>query len=172
MVFSGKILPTAACIVGLFAPVVLMAQEEISGTPLYSGQQVELLRGVEEARNRFLEAYDASDVGGLVGAFAENATFAGTLQPFWLDGLGEIEDLWSRYVAVWPEATLKFRQPTVRFYNDTMSVETGYMEMYMRSGQEGGKQVVTDIRYSITRVLTEKGWLIVNMNVNRMPPPR
>ena len=44
-------------------------------------------------------ALAGNSLADLIGMFDEDATYAGTLQPFWLRGRGEIADLWSRYFA-------------------------------------------------------------------------
>jgi uncharacterized protein (TIGR02246 family) len=134
--------------------------------PSYPQELVPEFSAITSSRERFIENYQAGDAQAVTDAFHEEATFAGTLQPFWLEGREAIEDLWSRYFAAWPERALRFRQPTVRFYGDDISVETGYMEMYMSAE---ARSVATHIRYSITRAKTEKGWEIVNMNVSRLP---
>ena len=102
-----------------------------------------------------------------MAGYDDYATFAGTLQPFWLEGKSEIEDLWTRFFKAWPQRKLIFRQPTVCIFGNAAS-ETGHMEMYM--GNPPDKPTVTTfIRYSITRIKTEDGWKIVNMHVSRLP---
>ncbi len=134
--------------------------------PSYPEQLMPEFTAITSSREQFVQSYAEGDVQAVAGAFADDATFAGTLQPFWLEGREAIEDLWSRYFAAWPQRSLEFRQPTVRFYGDGTSVETGYMEMYMSAED---RSVTTHIRYSITRAKTDQGWQIVNMNVSRLP---
>jgi uncharacterized protein (TIGR02246 family) len=135
--------------------------------PTYSDELVEEFSQIVEGRAAFVDSYATGDLDGIVGAYHEEATFAGTLQPFWLEGVEEIRDMWGRYFNAWPERRLIFRQPVVRFYNDAASVETGYIEMHM--GGDEKKTVSTYIRYSITRAKTDEGWKIVNMHVSRLP---
>ena len=107
-----------------------------------------------------------NNLADLSGMFDENATSAGTLQPFWLRGRGEIADLWSRYFARYPDRRMIFRQQDVRVFGDA-AVETGYAEMYM--GTSAATSVATFLRYSLTRVQRDGRWLIVSMIVDRLP---
>lgn len=107
-----------------------------------------------------------NSLANLVALFDENATYAGTLQPFWLRGKGEITDLWSRYFARYPDRRMIFRQQDVRVFGDS-AVETGYAEMYM--GTSAATSVATFLRYSMTRVRRDGRWLIVSMIVDRLP---
>ncbi len=102
----------------------------------------------------------------LVDQFDVNATYAGTLQPFWLRGKAQIQDLWSRYFARYPDRRLIFRDRDAEVFGDT-AVETGYAEMYM--GTSALTSVPTFMRYSITRVLRDGRWVIVSMFVDRLP---
>lgn len=139
---------------------------QLAQQPTYRGEQVEAFRAITAARDAFVETYAKGDIEGIMSAYHPDATFAGTLQPFWLEGADAVRDLWERFFAAWPQRTLIFRQPVVRFYDGT-SVETGYMEMYM--GGDEKPPVITYIRYSITRALAKDGWKIVNMHVSRLP---
>ena len=148
--------------IGVMAFIVGLAMLGQTGL----AQQVSEERAaIDRVRASFIDDYAAGRVDAIVAAYHEDATFAGTLQPFWLDGKEEIADLWTRYFNAWPRRQLKFRQPTVRFYGDT-AVETGYMEMYMG---DANRNVTTFIRYSITRVNEKGNWLIANMNVSVLP---
>ncbi|MFQ6548774.1 YybH family protein [Aestuariibius sp. 2305UL40-4] len=143
---------------------------------------------IEDLRNGWVEAYRAQDVEAISRFYHPDATFAGTLQPFWLEGGDAIQDLWARYFAAWDRVNIIFRQPTVQFYDTAVqeegqepmvAVETGYLEMFMVEDDETddqgrtireGRVVITNIRYSITRVFTrENGWQIASMNVARLP---
>ncbi len=148
------------------AVAVVFSWQSQAVEPSYPEQLVPEFEAITSSRDQFVGNYLAGSAEAVTDAFHEDATFAGTLQPFWLEGREAIQDLWSRYFAAWPERALRFRQPTVRFYNDDVSVETGYMEMFMSAE---ARSVTTHIRYSITRVKTDKGWEIVNMNVSRLP---
>lgn len=145
------------------APAKLVWAQE----PAYSDELEAEFAEIEETRSAFVDDYSAGNVEGIVSAFHEDATFAGTLQPFWLEGREAIADMWGRYFSAWPERRLIFRQPLVRFYGDAASVDTGYIEMHMAGDEK--PSVSTYIRYSITRVKTDKGWQIVNMHVSRLP---
>jgi ketosteroid isomerase-like protein len=107
-----------------------------------------------------------NDLDALVDQYSDNATFAGTLQPFWLRGKTQVRDLWSRYFARYPDRRLIFRDRDVQVYGDA-AVETGYAEMYM--GASPLTSVVTFMRYSITRVLRDGKWVIVSQMVDRLP---
>jgi len=109
----------------------------------------------------------ANDFQKLFAQFDLNASYAGTLQPFWLRGRDEIGDLWARYFARYPDRRMIFRDRVFQSYNDNTSVETGYAEMYM--GEDPFTSVVTFMRYSITRVRQDNEWKIVNMMVDRLP---
>ncbi|NNG03236.1 MAG: SnoaL-like domain-containing protein [Inquilinus sp.] len=135
------------------------------GQTSWAQQFSEEREAIDKARISFIDDYAAGRVDAIVAAYHDDATFAGTLQPFWLEGKGEILDLWTRYFNAWPRRQLKFRQPIVRLYGST-AVETGYMEMYMG---DANRNVTTFIRYSITRVNEGGRWLIVNMNVSSLP---
>jgi uncharacterized protein (TIGR02246 family) len=137
-----------------------------AATPL-SEQQLETQDAV---RATFVDAYARGDLETLVALYDADATFGGTLQPFWLEGQDAIRDLWQRYFAAFPNRRLIFRQPAVRAYGDTTVVDTGYLEMYMED--ENRNRTVTFIRYSITRVLADGRWLIANMNVAQLPGSR
>jgi hypothetical protein len=108
----------------------------------------------------------SNDLAAVVDQFDDNATYAGTLQPFWLRGKAEIQDLWSRYFARYPDRRLIFRDRQAHVYGNT-SVETGYAEMYM--GASATTSVPTFMRYAITRTLRDGRWLIVNMIVDKLP---
>lgn len=104
---------------------------------------------------------------GVAAQYTEDATFAGTLQPFWLEGNAEVEDLWRRFFTAWPVRNIEFRHRRVCTYTDS-AVETGFIEMYM--GANGKDTVITYIRYSRTWVkFTGSTWQIANMNVSRLP---
>jgi len=107
-----------------------------------------------------------NDLAGLVNQFDDNATYAGTLQPFWLRGKAQIQDLWSRYYARYPDRRLIFRDRDAKVFGNT-AVETGYAEMYM--GSSPLTSVPTFMRYSITRILRDGRWIILSMIVDRMP---
>ncbi len=149
-------------------------------TPTFGQQQSQ--NEILQQRTEFLDFYRAGDAEGIVDQFHDKATFAGTLGPFWLVGKDAIRNLWTNYFNAWPARNLALRgqtglasAPQVVFYNDeTVSIETGYMLMYMGFGDNQKfdpdlPPVVTNIRYSITRVKTEGRWQIVNMNVARIP---
>lgn len=142
------------------------AQPASAQTQTLSEELAKEIVAIVDTRTAFVSSYVAGDVDGIVAAYDDDATFAGTLQPFWLEGREAIADLWQRYFAAWPERNLIFRQPAVRFYGDA-SVETGYMEMYMSRPEAG--TIATYIRYSITRIKTDAGWRIVNMHVTKLP---
>ena len=125
------------------------------------------IQAIDKLRDGFLDAYEKGSVDALMRNYDKDATFSGTLQPFWLKGEREIRDLWTRYFAAWSKRRLVFRETEVRFYGGGVSVETGYMEMYMAN--EGKPPVATFIRYSITRYKSKEGWKIANMNVARLP---
>lgn len=124
---------------------------------------------IAEVRAQFLEHYGARDAEALSALFDERASFAGTLQPFWLRGREAINDLWQRYFAAHPSVRMILRDPVVESYGDPVhtTVETGYLEMYMTD--TGGRTTPTFIRYSITRVNTQGQWLIASMYVGRLP---
>lgn len=151
----------AACIF-LFTATTAQPHESTCA----SGDKTEF-NDIKLSRNDFVKNYAAGNVDGIVAAYDDYATFAGTLQPFWLEGKSEVEDLWGRFFGAWSQRKLVFRQPTVCFYGDT-AIETGHMEMYM--GDPPDKPMVTTfIRYSIARIKRDGGWKIVNMHVSRLP---
>ena len=154
--------------VNLLAICVCLAyvQPASAQTQTLSEELAKEIVAIADSRTAFVSDYVAGNVDGIVGAYDDDATFAGTLQPFWLEGLDAIADLWQRYFAAWPQRNLIFRQPAIRFYGDA-SVETGYMEMYM--SRPGAGTIATYIRYSITRIKTDEGWKIVNMHVTKLP---
>ena len=128
---------------------------------------------INAANNIFVGLYNKTQVEGetpwvdVAAQYAEDATFAGTLQPFWLEGRAEVEDLWRRFFTAWPTRNIEFRHRRLCTYTDS-AVETGFIEMYM--GADGKDTVITYIRYSRTWVKFTGGvWQIANMNVGRMP---
>jgi len=122
------------------------------------------VRSVIEASDRFARAYGAGAAPR--SAVAGAATYAGTLQPFWLRGRPAIQDLWSRYFARYSDRRMIFRDRDVQVFG-TASVENGYAEMYM--GVSSTTSVPTFLRYSITRTLRDGKWVIVSMIVDRLP---
>ena len=150
------------------------------------GDSGDAVKAVQEESEKFAQAYGAgtpskragayelanpaslalNSLSGLMEQFDDRATFAGTLQPFWLRGKTEIGDLWARYFARYPDRRLIFRQRDIQVFGDA-AVETGYAEMYM--GASPTTSVVTFMRYSITRVQRNAHWVIVNMMVDRLP---
>lgn len=108
----------------------------------------------------------ANDLAGLVDQYHERASFAGTLQPFWLHGKPAIRDLWSRYFARYPDRRLVFRDRDIQVIGTT-AVESGYAEMYM--GASPTTSVVTFMRYSFVRSLVNGKCLIVSQMVDRLP---
>lgn len=108
----------------------------------------------------------ANNLAALVEQFDDNATYAGTLQPFWLRGKSQIQDLWSRYFARYPDRRMIFRDRDAQVFG-TFAVETGYAEMYM--GASPATSVPTFLRYSISRTLRNGQWMIVSMIVDRVP---
>lgn len=131
-----------------------------------AAQQAEL----DRARGAFVQAYEAGNLDDLMAQHHPDATYAGTLQPFWLYG-AEVRDLWSRYFGGTQRRLIRFRDVETRFYADNLAVETGYMEMYM-DRPPSPELISTFIRYSTTRVRQNGNWLIVNMNVARLPGER
>jgi ketosteroid isomerase-like protein len=136
---------------------------------LSDAKRLELTEQIARAREDFARAYAQSNVDVVMSFYDKDATFAGTLQPFWLEGADAIRDLWTRYFAAYPRHVWIPRQPRVAFFglNGETAVETGYLEMYMQP--DGGSMIPTYIRYSMTRIQTPAGWKIVNMNVARLP---
>jgi hypothetical protein len=128
-----------------------------AGSPPQKGGQYELANPASLAINSLAD---------LMEQFDDHATFAGTLQPFWLRGKTEIGDLWARYFARYPDRRLIFRQRDIQVFANT-AVETGYAEMYM--GASPTTSVVTFMRYSVTRVQRNGRWVIVSMIVDRLP---
>jgi ketosteroid isomerase-like protein len=148
--------------------VLTLAMCLMAGLPrLGAAQTVE--EQIAAVRGQFLERYAAGDADSLTALFDDRASFAGTLQPFWLRGQDAIRDLWERYFAAFPSRRLIFRDPVIEEYGDPAhtAVETGYLEMYMTDA--AGRTIATFIRYSITRVNLEGEWLIANMYVGRLP---
>jgi ketosteroid isomerase-like protein len=136
---------------------------------LSDAKRLELTEQIARDRENFARAYAQSNVDVVMAFYDKDATFAGTLQPFWLEGADAIRDLWTRYFAAYPRHIWIPRQPRVTFYgpNGETAVEIGYLEMYMQP--DGGSMIPTYIRYSMTRIQTPAGWKIVNMNVARLP---
>lgn len=121
----------------------------------------------------FVELYNNTQAEGEtpwvdVGSqYTDDATFAGTLQPFWLEGKAEVQDLWRRFFTAWPIRNIEFRHRRLCIYNGS-AVETGFIEMYM--GAKGKDTVITNIRFSRTWIKSKQGeWQIANMNVSRLP---
>jgi hypothetical protein len=106
------------------------------------------------------------DFASLIDQFDERATYAGTLQPFWIRGRAEIADLWARYFARYADRRMIFRDRNFQVFENA-SVETGYAEMYM--GDDARSSVPTFMRYSITRIRQNNAWKIVTMMVDRLP---
>lgn len=149
-----------ATIAALVTAITLAAPQQVLA------QQVEISR----AREAFVQAYEAGNLDSLMALHLPDSTFAGTLQPFWLHG-PEVRDLWNRYLGGTQRRLVRFRDVETRLYADNVSVETGYMEMYM-DRPPSPELIATFIRYSITRVRRNGDWLIANMNVARLPDGR
>jgi hypothetical protein len=145
---------------------VLMMAIMLAAPQQAAAQQAELTR----ARESFVQAYEAGNLDNLMAQQHPDATYAGTLQPFWLYG-AEVRDLWNRYLSGTQRRLIRFRDVEVRLYADNVAVETGYMEMYM-DRPPSPELISTFIRYSITRVRRDGEWLIVNMNSARLPGDR
>ena len=157
-----------------------------------SPAQAQAVDAVRKASDDFLNAYGSrrpdryefpgvtanpdeakNNYSALVDQFDDKATYAGTLQPFWLRGKQQIGDLWARYFARYPDRRMIYRDRDIQMFGSSTSVETGYAEMYM--GEDPTTSVVTFMRYSITRVLESGTWKIASMMVDRLPseqPPR
>jgi hypothetical protein len=170
---------------GWIAAIVVHA---LFGTTSVWAQAVsaDAVKAVQEETDKFAQAYGAgtpsqrpgaydvanpallgrNSLSDLMEQFDDRATFAGTLQPFWLRGKREIGDLWARYFARYPDRRLIFRQRDIQVFANA-AVETGYAEMYM--GSSPTTSVVTFMRYSMTRVQHDGRWLIVSMFVDRLP---
>jgi hypothetical protein len=150
-----------------------------------SWAQVSAVEQVRAASDAFLAAYGAGTPGrgdgtanpsnptlainnleALLAQFDDRATYAGTLQPFWIRGKDQISDLWARYFVRYPDRRMIYRDRNIEVFGNA-SVETGYAEMYM--GDDARSSVVTFMRYSITRTLENNQWKIVNMMVDRLP---
>ena len=128
-------------------------------------KRVETVRAEHDRlRGNLVAAYARSDVDAMMSFYDPKAAYAGTLQTPWLEGELAIRGLWTRYFAAYPTHRLVFHDPVVQVYGPT-SVETGFVGMFMTP--PNGAEILTDIRYSITRVETKDGWKIVNMNMNR-----
>jgi ketosteroid isomerase-like protein len=156
--------------IGSFAGALLLATlAPALAQPLTDAKRQELTEQIARDRESFAQAYAQSNVDAVMSFYDKDATFAGTLQPFWLEGADAIRDLWTRYFAAYPRHLWIPRQPRVFIYgpNGETAVEIGYLEMYMQP--EGGSMIPTYIRYSMTRIQTPTGWKIDNMNVARLP---
>ena len=149
----------------------------VYGDALKKSESKTVAGDINAANRVFVNLYNAPPAEGQptvaepwkgVGAqYTDDATFAGTLQPYWLEGQDEIEDLWKRFFTAWPIRNIEFRHRRLCSYGDS-AVETGFIEMYM--GAEGKNTVITYIRYSRTWVKSAaEVWQIANMNVSRMP---
>lgn len=147
--------------VAVLAMAIMLAVPQPSGA-----QQAEIAR----ARDSFVRAYEAGNLDDLMAQHHPETTYGGTLQPFWLRG-PEVRDLWGRYFGGTQRRLVRFRDVETQFYADNVSVETGYMEMYM-DRPPSTDMITTFIRYSITRVRQDGNWLIVNMNSSRLPGER
>jgi ketosteroid isomerase-like protein len=170
---------------GLIAATVFVS---LFGTTSTWAQAVssDAVKAVQEETDRFALAYGAgtpsqrpgayelanpntlarNSLSELMEQFDDRATYAGTLQPFWLRGKAEIGDLWARYFARYSDRRMIFRQRDIQVHGNA-AVETGYAEMYM--GSSPTTSVVTFMRYSMTRVQRNGRWVIVSMIVDRLP---
>jgi hypothetical protein len=169
----------------LMAVTVFLALFETTST-WAQAVGADAVKAVQEETDRFAQAYGSGNpskgsgaselanpaalarnsLADLMEQFDDRATYAGTLQPFWLRGKTEIGDLWARYFARYPDRRMIFRQRDIQVFGNS-AVETGYAEMYM--GSSPTTSVVTFMRYSMTRVQRNGRWVIVSMIVDRLP---
>jgi Domain of unknown function (DUF4440) len=166
LVLSVALGPTAASAQAP-ADAVRAAADAFAKAYGAGGPAQEAVKGLAPTADPSNPATATNDHSALMELFDDRATFAGTLQPFWIRGKGDIGDLWARYFARYPDRRWKNRDQEIQVYDNSVAVETGYAEMHM--GGDPTTSVATFMRYSRTWARVGNTWKIINMMVDRLP---
>jgi hypothetical protein len=124
---------------------VLVTAATLAAPQQVLAQQAEITR----AREAFVQAYEAGKPRQPDGAAPSRLDLRRDLAALLAVRPGGPR-LWSRYLGGTQRRLVRFRDVETR-YADNVSVETGYMEMYM-DRPPSPELIPTFIRYSITRV--------------------
>jgi uncharacterized protein (TIGR02246 family) len=115
-------------------------------------------------------AYEKGDADAYAAAFADNATFTPSLQPFRVDGKAAIKDYFTTFFQTYPTRHIVGRQGSNRAYaNDTIVVSDAYLILTL--ADKSGNASVHDLRVSTTWVKMGSEWKIVDQHVSPMPIP-
>ncbi len=102
----------------------------------------DLLKEIDAARTAFAEAYMKHDALTLSALYHPDAAFAGTLHPYWMEGKGSIERLWTYYFGAYPDAKMVFWSSSLRVLSpDSVVVQYGTATMGMPEGRDRTRNV-------------------------------
>jgi uncharacterized protein (TIGR02246 family) len=115
-------------------------------------------------------AFEKGDADGFTAAFADNAVFTPSLQPFRVDGKAAIKDYFAAFFETYPTRHTAARQVSTRVYaNDTTFVSDNYLVLTLADNT--GNVRVDYLRISTTWLKMGSEWRIVGQHNSRMPIP-
>jgi uncharacterized protein (TIGR02246 family) len=115
-------------------------------------------------------AFEKGDADGFTAAFADNAVFTPSLQPFRVDGKAAIKDYFAAFFDTYPTHRTAARQVSTSVYaNDTIFVSDNYLVLTLTD--KTGKVSVDYLRVSTTWLKMGSEWRIVDQHNSRMPIP-
>jgi hypothetical protein len=125
------------------------------------------------SRADFVSAYNNVDLDRFLGLFDDSATYAGLRQTTWVKGKDELRAMWKIAFDKDPSRRFVYTHEPLMYVSpdNRVSVEAGYAEMRMAPGVNvaEGRMSRAPMRVSITRIRTDQGWKIVNMDVSPQP---
>ena len=136
-------------------------------TPAAWAGAVEEIAAIGQQRGAI---YEKGDADAYAAAYADNAAFTPSLQPFRVDGKAAIKDYFTTFFQTYPMRHIVGRQGSNRAYaNDTIVVSNAYLILTL--ADKSGNTSVHDLRVSTTWVKVGSEWKIVDQHVSPMPVP-
>ena len=133
-----------------FAPVIYLAASLL----LFGITSAAWAGGAEEVAaigQQRTAIYEQGDAETYAAAYADNATFPPSLQPFRVDGKAAIKDYFTTFFQTYPTHHIVGRQGSNRAYaNDTIVVTDAYLILTL--ADKSGNASVHDLRVSTTWV--------------------
>jgi uncharacterized protein (TIGR02246 family) len=141
--------------------VALLSLFDIS--PAAWAGAAEEVAAVSQQRN---PAFEKGDADAYAAAFADNAVYTSSLQPYRIEGKTAIKDFLVTLFETYPTRHIAPRQGITRVYaNDSVVVTDGYA--VINYTDKSGNAIVTYTRSSFTWVKIGSEWRIVDQHVSQ-----
>jgi uncharacterized protein (TIGR02246 family) len=144
-------------------PVIyLVALLSLGATEAWAGA-AEDIAAIGQQRN---PAFEKGDADAYATAFADNAVYTSSLQPYRIEGKAAIKDFLVTRFQTYPTRHIAPRGGSTRVYaNDTVVVSDGYA--VVNYTDKSGNPIVIYIRSSFTWVKMGNEWKIVDQHVSQ-----